>query len=260
MKDTPLPPARRGASHGDTPNGGPPHDEETPVVELRGLTKDYGKGENITRVLKGIDLVIGRRDFAALIGPSGSGKSTLLNVLGLLDRPTGGVLRVNGIDAGAMPDDERTNLRGRSLGFVFQFHHLLPAFSALENVLMPIRVLRSLTAEDVRWGLQLLDEVGLRDKANRKATDLSGGQQQRVAVARALAMRPALVLADEPTGNLDSESSEQVFSLLRRAHETYGCAFLIVTHDPRIAQRCKRVVEIVDGAIRSDVQNADGPS
>jgi len=225
---------------------------EIPVVRLRALTKEYGEGDTLARVLNGIDLDMGRRDFAALIGPSGSGKSTLLNILGLLDRPTAGVLEVNGQDASGFDDDERTRLRGQTLGFIFQFHHLLPAFTALENVLMPIRIQRTLDDKDRAWGLQLLDAMGIADKADRKSSQLSGGQQQRVAIARALSMRPALVLADEPTGNLDTESSDQAFELMNRAHRDHACAFLIVTHDPRIANRCQRVIEIVDGAIRSD--------
>jgi lipoprotein-releasing system ATP-binding protein len=237
-----------------TSPGGPqrPADVTTPVMRLRGLTKDFGAGETMARVLKGIDLEIGRQDFAALIGPSGSGKSTLLNILGLLDRPTAGLLEVNGVDASGFDDAARTRLRGQTLGFIFQFHHLLPAFSALENVLMPIRVVRPLKKADIDWGRHLLAEVGLADKEKRKPSELSGGQQQRVAIARALAPRPALILADEPTGNLDTESSVQAFALMERAHQEHDCAFLIVTHDPRIAARCQRVIEIVDGRIQSD--------
>ncbi len=223
-----------------------------PVMLLRGVTKDFGSGETLAHVLKGIDLEIGAKDFAALIGPSGSGKSTLLNLLGLLDRPTSGLLQVNGLDASAFDDDERTALRGKTLSFIFQFHHLLPAFSALENVLLPLRIQRRLNDDDVAWGRELLDRMGIGDKADRGAGELSGGQQQRVAIARALAPRPSLVLADEPTGNLDTSSSEQAFALMARAHEESHCAFLIVTHDERIAARCARVIEIVDGSIRSD--------
>jgi len=235
-----------------TPGPQRPTDPATPVMRLRGITKYFGEGETLARVLKGIDLEIGRHDFAALMGPSGSGKSTLLNILGLLDRPTSGVLEVNGVDASDFNDAARTKLRGQTLGFIFQFHHLLPAFTALENVLMPIRVVRPLTKADVDWGRQLLVEVGLADKEKRKPGELSGGQQQRVAIARALAPRPALILADEPTGNLDSESSAQAFALMERAHIGYDCAFLIVTHDPRIAARCHRVIDIVDGRIQKD--------
>ena len=223
-----------------------------PVLHLKGITKDYGVGDTLARVLKGINLDIGRHDFAALIGPSGSGKSTLLNIMGLLDRPTSGRFEVNGLDASAFDDADRTRLRGQALGFIFQFHHLLPAFTALENVLMPLRIGRRLTDADIEWGAHLLDAMGLADKASRMAGDLSGGQQQRVAIARALVARPSLVLADEPTGNLDTESSDQAFELMERAHEQYACAVLIVTHDPRIAGRCRRVIEIVDGLIRSD--------
>lgn len=225
-----------------------------PVLRLAGITKNYGQGETLQQALKGVDLEIDRHDFAALIGPSGSGKSTLLNILGLLDRPTSGLLEVNGINASEFDDAERTRLRGRALGFIFQFHHLLPAFTALENVLMPIRVERALTQADEDWAVMLLDEVGLKSRMLKKAGELSGGQQQRVAIARALSMRPSLVLADEPTGNLDTETSDAAFALMKRAWKEHGSAFLIVTHDPRIAKRCDRVVEIVDGRIVSDVR------
>jgi lipoprotein-releasing system ATP-binding protein len=252
MTSTPTPKTKPSSPTPESSTAERPADDGTPVMRLRGLTKDFGAGDTLARVLKGIDLEIGRDDFAALIGPSGSGKSTLLNVLGLLDRPTSGVLEVNGVDASGFDDAARTRLRGQTLGFVFQFHHLLAAFSALENVLMPIRVMRRLTDADLAWGRQLLGEMGLGGREDKKPTELSGGQQQRVAIARALAPRPALILADEPTGNLDTESSDQAFALMERAHREYACAFLIVTHDPRIADRCGRVIEIVDGQIVSD--------
>ena len=222
------------------------------VVRLRGVGKTFGEGETATEVLKAIDLEIRRTDFAALIGPSGSGKSTLLNILGLLDRPTVGSLEVAGTAAADLDDDARTRLRGRTLGFVFQFHHLLPAFSVLENVLMPVRIERRPTAADTAFARELLDAVGLIEKADKMAGQLSGGQSQRVAIARALCMKPSVVLADEPTGNLDTQSSDAAFALMQKAHTTYGCAFLIVTHDQRIANRCQRIVELVDGRIIND--------
>lgn len=235
-------------------------DADDVVLRLNHVDKVYGHGETATRVLHGINLELKRGDFAALIGPSGSGKSTLLNILGLLDRPTSGMLEVAGVDASSLDDDARTRLRGRTLGFIFQFHHLLPAFSVLENVLMPVRIERRPTAADTAYAMELLSEVGLTDKAKRKAGELSGGQAQRVAIARALCVKPAVVLADEPTGNLDTESSDQAFALMQQAHRVHGCAFLVVTHDPRIAGRCRRIVEMIDGRIVRDGVQVGSPN
>jgi lipoprotein-releasing system ATP-binding protein len=206
-----------------------------------------------TEVLHGIDLKVQHGEFAALIGPSGSGKSTLLNLLGLLDRPTAGTIRLAGQDTSRLDGEGRTDLRGRVLGFVFQFHHLLPEFTALENVMMP--ALATEGREDAAMrerASSLLDAIGMNARKDARATDISGGQQQRVAIARALMRRPALVLADEPTGNLDTETGDQVFELLRRFNREEGTAFLVVTHDPRIAARCDRIVELVDGRVVSD--------
>jgi lipoprotein-releasing system ATP-binding protein len=192
-------------------------------------------------------------EFVALTGPSGSGKSTMLNLIGLLDRPSAGEVYLHGAPTSGLDDGERTRLRARHLGFVFQFHHLLPAFSAVENVEMPLLADRGRRDTEMRArAASLLVEVGLADRLDYPASDLSGGQQQRVAIARALVGSPPLVLADEPTGNLDSESGDQVFRLLRRFNQTRGIAFLIVTHDERIARRCDRVVHMVDGRIVSD--------
>ncbi len=222
------------------------------LVSVAGVVKEYGTTV-VTRVLHGVDLCLRRAEFVALIGPSGSGKSTLLHLLGLLDRPSGGRIELLGQDTGQLDDDAITALRGRSLGFVFQFHHLLPAFTARENVMMPILSDRGRVDAVMRETADgLLAAVGLAGLEARRATDLSGGQQQRVAIARALSMSPALVLADEPTGNLDTESGEQVFALMRRFNEERGTAFLVVTHDPRIARRCDRVIHLVDGRVRSD--------
>ena len=227
-----------------------------PLVLVEGVTKSFGR-EVVTKVLHGIDLELFPAEFTALVGPSGSGKSTLLNLLGLLDRPTSGRIVLQGRDTTDLRDDERSALRGRSLGFVFQFHHLLPAFTALENVMMPMLAARG--REEARMrdrAFALLDEIGLADRASYGASKLSGGQQQRVAVARALVLEPPLVLADEPTGNLDTESGAQVFELLRRVSERHRTAFLVVTHDERIAARCDRVLTMVDGRIRSDERRA----
>ena len=181
-----------------------------PVIELAGLTKAYNLGTPVeTEVLHGIDLSLAEGEFAALIGPSGSGKSTLLNIIGLLERPTGGRLSIGGRDTASLSEAEITQLRGRSIGFVFQFHHLLPAFTALENVMMPTIIARGRADDEAEaTALELLDAVGLKAHAFKKPAALSGGQQQRVAIARALALRPRLILADEPTGNLDTHTAD----------------------------------------------------
>jgi lipoprotein-releasing system ATP-binding protein len=222
------------------------------LLQLEDVTKDYGE-RVITRVLHGISFALEPGEFTALIGPSGSGKSTLLHLLGLLDRPTGGRILLRGCDTGGLGQRALGRLRGRTIGFVFQFHHLLPAFTAVENVMMPILADRGRADDEMRrHAVGLLERVGLADRMQNRVTDLSGGQQQRVAVARALSMTPALVLADEPTGNLDTHSGDQVFALLRQFNREQGTAFLIVTHDPRLAARCDRVLELVDGRITSD--------
>jgi len=228
---------------------------EVDVLRLVGLRKSYNVGKPTqTEVLHGIDLALPRHDFAALVGPSGSGKSTLLNLLGLLDSPTSGELYLLGRATRTMDDEARTALRGGSIGFVFQFHHLIQAFTAFENVLMPLMVTRGRPDAAMRErARQLLDAVGLADFADRKPNELSGGQQQRVAIARALVTRPALLLADEPTGNLDTKSAAGVFDLFRRFNHEYGCAVLIVTHDPRLSATCDRTITLVDGQIVSDV-------
>jgi lipoprotein-releasing system ATP-binding protein len=228
-----------------------------PTLRLAAVHKSYGVGTPVeVEVLHGIDLVIARGEFAALIGPSGSGKSTLLNVIGLLDQPTSGHVYIEGEDATALGDAELTRLRGRALGFVFQHHYLLSEFTALENVMMPILAARGRPDDEMREvASSLLDGVGLTRWRDSKASRISGGQQQRVAIARALAMKPALVLADEPTGNLDTQSADAVFNMLREINSTSGTTFLIVTHDPRLAQRCDRIIELVDGRIVADRTN-----
>ena len=229
---------------------------DEPVLALEGVTKSYG-AEVVTEVLKGIDLRLDRGEFAALVGPSGSGKSTLLNLLGLLDRPTKGRIVVAGEDTATLDDAGLTRLRGRTLGFVFQFHHLLPGLSAAENVMMPMIAAEGRTSREMlpRAG-ELLERVGLGEKVHARPNALSGGQQQRVAIARALALGPPLVLADEPTGNLDTGTADQIFRVMREFNEELGVAFLIVTHDPRLAKRCDRTIELVDGRVVSDERRA----
>ena len=229
------------------------------VLRLDGLRKSYNVGKPTeVEVLHGLDLRLQRRDFAALVGASGSGKSTLLNLIGLLDRPTAGELYLLGEPTRGMDDARRTALRGSAIGFVFQFHHLIQAFSALENVLMPLMVTGGRpTPDQLERGRGLLAQVGLAGFEQRKPDQLSGGQQQRVAVARALIGRPALLLADEPTGNLDSGSASEVFELFRKFNREFGCAVLLVTHDPRLSERCDRTVTLVDGRIASDTGAPD---
>lgn len=222
------------------------------LLVVDGVVKEYGESV-VTRALSGVDLRLSMGEFAALTGPSGSGKSTLLNIIGLLERPTHGRVWVASEDTARLDEQGLTRLRGRTLGFVFQFHHLLPAFTALENVMLPAWGDEGwLSAEIESRAQELLTRVGLADRMHYKVTKLSGGQQQRVAIARALLRRPPLVLADEPTGNLDTESSNEVFALMREFSREFGTAFLVVTHDLRIAARCDRVIELVDGRIRRD--------
>ena len=221
------------------------------VLRVEGITKTYGRGTPAeTAVLHGIDLHLPHGEFVALMGPSGSGKSTLLNIIGLLDRPTSGTLTIDGHDTGTLDDNALTRLRGHSIGFVFQYHYLISAFTALENVMMPELLARGRPDQAMRaHALLLLEQVGLAQWRDHPANKLSGGQQQRVAIARALALRPPLVLADEPTGNLDTASATAVFDLMRRVSADSGTAFLFVTHNLALARRCDRIVELVDGRI-----------
>jgi lipoprotein-releasing system ATP-binding protein len=227
------------------------------LLRLTQIRKSYGIGTPIeTEVLHGIDLVMQQQEFAALIGPSGSGKSTLLNIIGLLEPATHGALAMQGKAINYTDEKTLTQQRAANLGFIFQFHHLLPAFSAIENVMMP-RLINgmSMTGSARKEAEALLDAVGLGKAMNKKPSELSGGMQQRVAIARALSLKPALVLADEPSGNLDTHTADEIFKLLRRFNIEFNTAFLIVTHDPRLAARCDRVVELVDGNIAKDAVN-----
>ena len=222
-----------------------------PVLELQGIRKSFNVGaDNEIEVLHGIDMCLYPGDFCAVVGPSGSGKSTLLNTVGLLDRPSSGSLRITGLETTQLSDAQLTHLRGHSIGFVFQYHHLLSAFSALENVMMPMYAAQGLMDAIMRErAAQLLDSVGMRPWLHAPANRLSGGQQQRVAVARALAMQPALILADEPTGNLDSKSADGVFALLRSVCKEHATAVLFVTHNPELSERCDRTIEVIDGRL-----------
>lgn len=226
------------------------------VLRLEALRKSYNIGQpNEVEVLHGIDLCIERQDFAALIGPSGSGKSTLLNILGLLYQPSSGELYLLGQPTSKMTDTERTALRGNSIGFVFQFHHLIQAFTALNNILMPLVLTHGRPdQQSIDQARELLAAVGLEKFADRKPNELSGGQQQRVAIARALITNTALLLVDEPTGNLDTQTAEEMFALFRKVHQERDCAVLLVTHDPRLSATCDRTINLVDGLIQSDTR------
>ena len=222
------------------------------ILQLTDIRKQYSNDGIVTDVLHGIDLAVRHGEFTALIGPSGSGKSTLLNIIGLLEQATSGSLRMLGRETGTLPEEELTQLRGRSIGFVFQFHHLIPSFTALENVMMPLMLEQGRpTAAQRDRAAGLLERVGLSDRLDFKPAKLSGGQQQRVAIARALATNPPLILADEPTGNLDTASADEIFKLLYEVNQESGTTFLIVTHDSRLAKRCVRIVELIDGRIVS---------
>jgi len=221
------------------------------VIALHAVRKSFNIGTPVqTEVLHGIDLQLHRGEFCAVMGPSGSGKSTLLNIIGLLDRPTSGTLAVCGEETTGLDDAALTRLRGHSIGFVFQYHHLLSAFSAIENVVLPM--LGAAGRPDAAMfarAERLLDEVGLSRWRDNPANRLSGGQQQRVAVARALAMNPPVLLADEPTGNLDTKSADAVFELLRKVNREDGTSVLFVTHNPELAARCDKTIQVVDGTI-----------
>lgn len=223
---------------------------KAPILTVTGLTKDFGEGDTQTHVLKDINLAMEAGEMAALLGPSGSGKSTLLTILGTLMRASGGAYDMLGVDLMHASEAQRTEFRSKNLGFVFQFHHLLPDLSALENVMMPAACAAGReTASMHQRASELLDAVGLSDRRDFRPAAMSGGQRQRVAVARALINNPVLVLADEPTGNLDRESADHVMDLLRKINETMGSSFLISTHDEHIAARCQRRIELLDGRI-----------
>jgi lipoprotein-releasing system ATP-binding protein len=229
-------------------------DKSDVVVQLQGVRKAFNVGTGIeTEVLHGIDLTLHRGDFCAVMGPSGSGKSTLLNIIGLLDRPTSGLLQMAGEETTLLADQALTRLRGHHIGFVFQYHHLISAFTALENVMMPMLGAAGFPNQTMRERAEaLLESVGLTPWKNNMANNMSGGQQQRVSLARALAMNPALLLADEPTGNLDTKSADAVFALLRRINQEHGTTVLLVTHNPELGQRCDKTIQVVDGLIQTD--------
>jgi lipoprotein-releasing system ATP-binding protein len=222
-----------------------------PILQLSDIRKRYNLGTPVeTEVLHGITIALQEAEFVALKGPSGSGKSTLLNIIGLLERPTAGTLHIAGQATVGLDDAGLTALRGATIGFVFQFHHLLPAFTALENVMLPSIIANgTATPAAEATARELLARVGLKGAEYKRPGELSGGMQQRVAIARSLSLQPRLILADEPTGNLDTVSADEVFALLREFNQDHGSACLIVTHDPLLAARCDRAIELVDGQV-----------
>ncbi|MBL8602598.1 MAG: ABC transporter ATP-binding protein [Myxococcales bacterium] len=231
-------------------------DQDAPLVVIEGASKTYEHEGKLLTVLEGVDIAIDRGEMVSIVGPSGAGKSTLLHLIGTLDMPTRGRVVIDGEEVTKLKAARVAELRNRTIGFVFQFHHLLPEFSALENVVMPgmIQGIANRAALETR-GRALLDEVGLGHRVSHRPGELSGGEQQRVALARALMLQPQLLLADEPTGNLDSANSQQIHALFHELNQRHRTTMVIVTHNPELARSIKRVVSMRDGRIESDSKN-----
>ena len=224
------------------------------VVEAFDLKKTYMLGKVPVEALRGVNLKVESGDFLAILGPSGSGKSTLLNLIGALDKPTAGTLLIDGVDISKLNDSQLADLR-RKVGFVFQFFNLIPRFTAMGNVELSMSIADVNRAERRRRAEELLETVGLKERMNHKPAELSGGQQQRVAIARALANNPRFLLLDEPTGNIDSKTAREVMTLIKKLNEEKGVTIIMVTHDQHLAREAKRVVQVFDGIISSDVVN-----
>ncbi len=224
------------------------------IIQIKNLTRIFGDGVEI-KALDGVNLDIKRGEFLSIIGPSGSGKSTLLNQIGILDTPTSGTILLNGVDVTKMSDKKRSRTRNKELGFIFQYHHLLPDFNALENVMMPLLISGIKSSQARKVARKVLDEVGLGDRMKHRPNQLSGGQNQRVAIARALANKPSIVIGDEPTGNLDSKASDSIYELLRKLNREYEQTFILVTHDEQMAAKTDRIIRLVDGKIVEDLRD-----
>jgi putative ABC transport system ATP-binding protein len=220
-----------------------------PLIEMKSVNKNYILGDTVVKALQGIDLVIDRGELVAVWGPSGSGKTTLLNILGSIDEPTAGDVTMAGTHVGALSDNEKSELRNKSIGFVFQNFSLVPVLSALENVMLPLQIAGVSSARAKTQALARLQEVGLNDLIHHRPFKMSGGQQQRVAIARALANDPSVVIADEPTANLDTETARMIIDIMRALNETNGITFIFSTHDERLLKSVKRLIRLEDGRI-----------
>ncbi len=224
------------------------------IIKIEGITKFYKVGTQTVKALRGVDLQIGSNEYVAIMGPSGSGKTTLMNILGCLDSPTGGIYVLNGTDVSKMNDDELAEVRNKEIGFVFQTFTLLPRYSALDNVMLPLIYAGDSRQEREKKAISALENVGLSDRITHKPNELSGGQRQRVAVARALINNPSIILADEPTGNLDSKTSVDIMNLFEDIYKQ-GNTIIVVTHEEDIAKHARRIVRLRDGLIESDQIN-----
>lgn len=220
------------------------------VVRLENVVKTYFMGENQVQALRGISFEIKQGEFTAIMGPSGSGKSTCMNMIGCLDRPTSGIVEINGKETAKMNEKELAALRNITIGFVFQQYHLIPAMTVIENVMLPLKYQKVDKGERLERAKEVLASVGLEDRLHHRPNELSGGQKQRVAIARAMITRPKILLADEPTGALDSKTGVQVMELFRQINKTNGTTVIIVTHDPRIGESLERCIKIFDGQIQ----------
>jgi putative ABC transport system ATP-binding protein len=229
---------------------------KTPIIDIKGITRDFQLGSETVNVLKGIDLLINKGEYVALMGPSGSGKSTLMNILGCLDTPTSGSYILNGKQVSEMHDDELAEIRNKEIGFVFQTFNLMPRTTALDNVALPMVYAGFSKEERNKRATEVLTQVGLADRMDHKPNQLSGGQRQRVAVGRALVNKPSIILADEPTGNLDSKTSIEIMKLFGEIHAN-GNTVILVTHEEDIAAHAHRIIRLRDGIIENDIQNKE---